>query len=330
MLSAMLSRRLPPWLIVTMAACLLTIFVALIFVGPPLLNPPLSPESLKGIADPKALIELQQAQSQLQNNTRSVLLQVVGGIVVLIGLTATWRQVMNARDGQITDRLGRAVEQLGSDNVDVRTGGIYALERVGNNSVADRPTVQYMLSTFVRGHAPWAAADAPGEVDQSVPWMYERAPDVQAAMNVLGRRPPNRKALRLYLSRVDLRSANLNGSSLPGAIMRRANLARAELTGARLDGGDLKGTDLRQAVMVRASLVGANLAAANLRGADLRGADLRGADLRGADVRAQNVRTARLIGARADAGTVWPDAFNDDELRDLGIDGTSVARTGGH
>ena len=41
--------------------------------------------------------------------------------------------------GQVTDRYTKAIEQLGSDKLDVRIGGIYALERVARDSPRDHP-----------------------------------------------------------------------------------------------------------------------------------------------------------------------------------------------
>jgi hypothetical protein len=38
------------------------------------------------------------------------------------------------RAGAVTDRYTKAIEQLGSDELDVCVGGIYALERVGSDS----------------------------------------------------------------------------------------------------------------------------------------------------------------------------------------------------
>jgi hypothetical protein len=40
-------------------------------------------------------------------------------------------------EGQVTDRYTKAIEQLGSDKLDVRIGGIYALERVALDSPRD-------------------------------------------------------------------------------------------------------------------------------------------------------------------------------------------------
>src|ERR1700737_4264790 len=43
--------------------------------------------------------------------------------------------------GQVTDRYTQAIAQLGGRKVDVRIGGIYALERVARDSERDHPTV---------------------------------------------------------------------------------------------------------------------------------------------------------------------------------------------
>ena len=69
------------------------------------------------------------------------LAQILGGTALLSGLYFTWRtlQVVN-REGQITDRFIRAIDQLGAtDDVgnrlfEIRLGGIYALERIARES----------------------------------------------------------------------------------------------------------------------------------------------------------------------------------------------------
>ena len=48
--------------------------------------------------------------------------------------------------GQVTDRYTKAIEQLGSEKLDVRIGGIYALERIARDSARDHPTVMEVLS----------------------------------------------------------------------------------------------------------------------------------------------------------------------------------------
>ncbi|WP_157408292.1 pentapeptide repeat-containing protein [Actinoplanes sp. N902-109] len=273
--------------VVALAAVALTLVPALLY-------PPLSQRDLRGVTDPRARIELQQAQSKLATEARAAVLQAIAGLLVAVGAAATWRQVRISREGQLTDRFGRAVEQLGSANPNVRVGGIYALERISRNSPDDRHHIQYLLSSFVRQQASLAATTGAAPVDTALPWMRVRAPDVQAAMGVLGRRPPDRRQPVLYLSRMDLRSVALNDANLTGAKLRHANLARAVLIGARLDAADLTGADLRSA---------------HLEGASLTGADLTGALLDG----------AVLLRARADPATRWPAGYDPDRLGKLGV-----------
>lgn len=46
-----------------------------------------------------------------------------------------------SREGQITERFTKAVDQLGNPNIDVRIGGLYALERIARNLAADRNAI---------------------------------------------------------------------------------------------------------------------------------------------------------------------------------------------
>lgn len=57
----------------------------------------------------------------------------LAGGLLLAGAYLTWRQLQVNREGQITERYTRGVEQLGSDNRGVRVGGIYALERIAKD-----------------------------------------------------------------------------------------------------------------------------------------------------------------------------------------------------
>ncbi|MFF7890260.1 hypothetical protein ACH40F_58570 [Streptomyces sp. NPDC020794] len=82
------------------------------------------------------------------NDVRTTLLQMIGGLVVLFGAYATWRQLRVSQDGlratqegYVTDRFSRAVDQLGSDKLDVRVGGLHALWRVAEQSTRDREAV---------------------------------------------------------------------------------------------------------------------------------------------------------------------------------------------
>ena len=329
-------RWAPGWLVALAIAAVLVV-LACVFVVPPLLHPPLSRAELEGVTDADRRVELEQAQAKLQNDARATLLQGTAGLLLVAGAVATWRQVginraqlevvrqqalesdRQARDqlalsrqGQITERFSRAVEQLGNKDDEVRLGGIYTLERVAKDSPEDRNIVQAVIAAYVRSHARWLVGSPEGPqhptptVDRQLPWLEHRLGDVQAAMWVLGRLPPARDEWQLYLSRVDLRGVFLAESRLSNALLRHTNLARGYMPEVRLEGADLEDADLRAANLRGARLTGANLRKAHLQGADMRQADLRGADLRGANLHGAQLEGADRNNVRDDATTVWP------------------------
>jgi hypothetical protein len=80
---------------------------------------------------------------------------IVAGV---IGARLTWRQMRSneiAQEGQITDRFSQAIEQLGATNLEVRLGGIYALERVARDSERDHWPIMEIFTAYIREHAPW-------------------------------------------------------------------------------------------------------------------------------------------------------------------------------
>jgi hypothetical protein len=318
-------NRRAVWLAVLAVCGLLAVLVCAVWVFPRLLYPPLGSTALRDVANAQARIQLQQAQSQLANNARSAVLQALAGLVLVAGATATWWQVHISRQGQITDRYSKAVDQLASGNVIVRIGSIYAMERIAKNSAADRNAILFLLGAFVRIHSPWpvGAPDGPrhptAAVDENLPWMRVRAPDIQAAMGTLGRLPPSREEPPISLSRVDLRSVALRDSRLNGSRFRHANLARSVLGGAWLEHADLTAADLRRAFLEHAHLAEANLSRAWLQDANLRHADLRHADLRGANLSNATLDAAQLTGAHADQATIWPEALDAGQRRQRGV-----------
>ncbi|MFF7916120.1 pentapeptide repeat-containing protein [Streptomyces cyaneofuscatus] len=294
------------------------------------------------------------AQDRLKavNDVRTTLLQAVGGMVVLFGAYATWRQLRVSQDGlratqegYVTDRFSRAVDQLGSDKLETRIGGLHALWRIAEHSARDREAVISIQAAYLRTHLPWPPAgrqaparDAP--INDVVP-LEVRAADAQVALTGLGvllQQP--RKQSWVNLGVTDLRRAdcdglwllevNLDGSCMEAAGLYHANLTQASLVSVNLRHADLKTATLRRARCVLADLRGARLVETDLRDADfteadlreanlrkadaggavLRRADLRLADLRGSDLSTADLRQARLTGAVASEHTHWPSGFD--------------------
>jgi hypothetical protein len=327
------------WREALLACCLLALLLTGVIFIPRLLYPPLSAGDLRGVSSAQARVELQQAQSQLANAVRSSVLQLIGGMVVIAGAIAAWRQVQVSREGQITDRFTRAVDQLGNQNVDVRVGGIYALERIARDSEPDRNAIQFLLGAFVRNHANWPTDTPDGPrhptpaVDDHLPRLRVRTPDVQVAISVLGRRPRSRDERPVNLPRVDLRGVSLPGARLDRAQLPGSNLARAELNRVSLQRADLTAADLREASLEGSQLTSAILAGAYLQGANLRRADMRYADIRRANLADVIIDETVLTGAQADQTTIWPSDLDPERRRELGIseggnDGSQQAPAG--
>jgi hypothetical protein len=222
------------------------------------------------------------------DNARGRLLTLGAGLFAAAALIFTARNFTVSRrtldlseQGQVTDRYTKAVEQLGSEKLDVRIGGIYALERVARDSPRDHPTVMEVLTTFIRVHSrePWASLD-PDSMERD----RLARPDVQVAATVVGRRAANRDNRLIdfsytNLAGADLSRASLSRASLSFANLTRANLTRVNLTHALLTRANLTGAYLADANLTHANLSHANLPDANLPRADLTRTDLRAADL---------------------------------------------------
>jgi hypothetical protein len=268
------------------------------------------------------------ARLQAASGFRTAYVAGLAGLAALGSLAMANRTYRLTQQGQLTERYTRAVEQLGSDKLDVRLGGIYALERIAKDSKRDHPTVVEVLSAFVREHSDPAHTDsepsiakvlstflqgdsdpaAEGQPDAKQP---ARKPnptaDVMSALTVLGRLPSLPNMPRADLSNAHFVGADLRGTNLSDVVFAGANLRGADLEGADLNGSWLSKANLQEAELPLANLQEANLGRADLRlaklyGANLRAvflgeADLEGARLLGANLREANLRYADLRGA---------------------------------
>lgn len=121
--------------------------------------------SLKKTSEPEKLVTL-------KNELRKTLAQIMGGLLILISLYGTWKtleiskqtaednlkvshqNLKISQEGQITERFTRAVEHLGNAKLEIRLGGIYALERISKDSPKDCWQVMDILSAYVRENSP--------------------------------------------------------------------------------------------------------------------------------------------------------------------------------
>jgi uncharacterized protein YjbI with pentapeptide repeats len=281
------------------------------------------------IRDPKA-------RADVEDNFRKTITQLFGGIVVLFGGAAALigaglayygtqqtlrinadqarRSEQAARDLLISNQASKGFEQLGSDKIVVRLGGIYALEGVMNTSPQYHRPVLEALCAFIRDGTKTEMGNGPPPTD------------IQAALTVIGRRAAVKRDLQpdipisvgmvaaietdpLNLARARIPKSDLSGTNFRGAELSDANLSGADLSDAALTYADLANADLRGANLSDATsanvpelgsgtdLTGAYLASANLSDANLSGADFTHAGLENAVLARANLTHAVLVGA---------------------------------
>jgi uncharacterized protein YjbI with pentapeptide repeats len=275
---------------------------------------------------------------EVENEARKTLLQMVGGIgvaAVIAGLYFTWSSVQISREGQVTERFTKAIDQLGNAKLEIRLGGIYALERIARNSARDHWPVMEVLTAYVRDNAPWPPKNLPRPPKKVPPpkanqfglfpqehlrAIFGESPpklpiDIQAIITVLGRRTRAYETVReRWLQELDL-----SRTDLQGAIFWGSHLGRATLQGAHLEGADFRessftGANFREAHLDGAIVQGARLQEVNFRNANLNwailemtqmeGADLTEAQLNGADLDWANLQRAFLGGASLEGASL--------------------------
>jgi pentapeptide repeat protein len=222
---------------------------------------------------------LDKERPALVNEYRRTWAQIIGGFGLLLGLYFTWRRIEISqqeleatRDQQVTERFTRAIDQLGATDdkgekkLEIRLGGIYALERIALDSFAmenspgrDYSAVMEVLTAYVRENTTQAPEPSEGSSNEASPlhplrrWLRstvradegakQPAPpepsgptaDIQAILDVLIRTQA-RVPEELRRTRLDLREANLHGANFFDANLREAILDGANLHGANLDG----------------------------------------------------------------------------------------------
>jgi Pentapeptide repeats (8 copies) len=240
------------------------------------------------IRDPKARADAEDNFRKTVGQVFGVVVVLLGTVVALLGAYVAYLQFSQqqraSHDLLISNQVSKGFEQLGSNVLVVRLGGIYALEGVMNGSDQYHQPVLEALTAFVREGA------KPPTPEQLASPTEQLPTDIQAALTVIGRRSAGQGV-------IDLGKANIAGAVLTNALLIDANLSGANLTGAVLIDANLTNALLIDANLPNAFLNGAILTGANLYGAVLPNAFLNGAILIGANLYGANLAGANLTGA---------------------------------
>ncbi|MER5459056.1 pentapeptide repeat-containing protein [Micromonospora sp. NPDC002389] len=257
----------------------------------------------------------------------------IGALLVsAVGVIYTGRSVQVAADsvaaardelrlfeqGQANERYSRGVEHLGSESLDVRIGGILALEQFANDVPTRAASVREILNSFISVHAPRRDVRAVPVVPKVSAGGFNPRPvahDTQTALATLGR-----VGGPISLSYLDLGGAAFSGNyadswfwatDLSSSAAIRANMKGSVFAYSDLSFVFFALTDLRGGNFESANLSGARLERTDLRDANFTNAMLAGATLIGSDLRGAKITDDQLAMTVTDASTKLPGAPSD-------------------
>lgn len=233
----------------------------------------------------------ENAKLKLEDDTRKTFAQIVGGAVLLGGLVFTFNTFRLQQEGQFTDRFTKAITQIGDDKLEVRLGGLYALERIAKDSPKDHPTIMEVLSAYIREQSKEPREKTSKETSQEnskksdgeirYEKMNDSTTDILAAATIINRRiikNDNPKFI-FDLSLSNLQQAKLSHAKLPKTSFWASNLYNVNFIEANLESANFTHAFLVMAIFVKANLSRAYFNDADLTQADFRGANLKGASL---------------------------------------------------
>ena len=264
-------------------------------------------------------------------------------ILALIQAFTTGRQTAAQQTGQVTDRINKAVEELGADkhvcrqtknskgmlvyqndtagnpdpkkpilkektepNIEVRTRAIYALDHIAAKNLSFHIQIMEILCAYIRHNSSvLLASNDPKNLTKP-------REDIQTALTVLGRRSESQIAVERAVKtpdcqghRLDLRATCLQAVDLTKLNFGLARFENAKFQGAKFGGANLQGANFEDANLQGAHLWHANLHEAKLADARLQGAHLESTNLQGAILWGAKLQGANLGKANLQEATLW-------------------------
>ena len=213
------------------------------------------------------------------------------------------RQANTAQQGLLNERYQRGAEMLGNEVLSVRLGGIYALQRLAEESPGQyHIQIMRLFCAFVRSPTRDQSLESGQAVIEPGTLLGIRQ-DVEAVMQMIGSRAKSRITLeriadfRLDLRGADLPTAQFLGADLSNAMFHNSNLSGANFVNTDLTDSFLSYSDLSQAQFQNVNFTRTRLGSANLSGAMLQDADLSRRNLHNVNLSGTNLLRTNLSGA---------------------------------
>lgn len=240
---------------------------------------------------------VQPTNAAEKTNFISMIGGLFGGGALLAGAYFTWRQLQITLDGQITDRISKAVEHIGSEDLSIKLGGLYSLERIAVDSSRDLPKIIEILCAYVRVNSPstvinreiHTVATQRELTDEELSGIISNQfhpprlkEDIQVALQTLAKIANLHKAFEenpLVVSR-NLFGINVQGARLP----QHTDLSYFFIDNSQLD---------HIAIPAGSKLINSRICNTDLRGSLMSGVDLSNSDLSGSAM--EHIRLGETI-----------------------------------
>ncbi|WP_052245259.1 pentapeptide repeat-containing protein [Halocynthiibacter namhaensis] len=239
--------------------------------------------------------EIDQARTTRELGT--AVLALFGAPFLVWRTVIASKQAHTAEQGLYTDRIAKAVEQIGADkvvkqqrkdekgnltyerdkdnkrifskpimveetapNLEVRIGGLYALERIARDSPKDHITVMEIICAYIRENckpdvSQFPADDAPLDVwiNWDVPAQQHPRSDINTAISVINNRDKRQlerekiRKFKLNLAGVDFRGLTVKLTNFSGTNFNNAKFLAATISNSTLRGAHFDTVDFRKA-----------------------------------------------------------------------------------
>lgn len=195
---------------------------------------------------------------------------IAGGLALFLNFWVANKNIQLSQSKLMAESLSQAIQKLGEqEDVHLRIGGIYSLQRIANSSKEDHWAVMEILAAFIRNQSEAILREnerVGSLVINSVP------EDIQIALTVIGRR-------NLEWDPLDPdKRLDLTDSFLRGAVLIQGDLRKSILLGSDLSNADFSGTNFSYAKISEIETV-SNLSNATLNATNMTCASLEGAHL---------------------------------------------------
>lgn len=246
----------------------------------------------------------------LENSVRATFIQIIGGVLVLMGLYFTVQNLgVSQENVRISlektqkEQLIQAAKQLQEGDHNVRLISVRELKNLAGTSWDNYKSIREIFNEHVRAQATWIGDQANVNKAPAASQKYLRE-----ILSFLGTKPPLLRGsggevlAPINLSGADLRGVDFTKAFWPAVILSSARLEGSHFNEAILSNANLSSANLEHVDFRGAVLDGANFYNANLKNTILHGASIENAELS----KALNLTKEQISSARGRAASLPP------------------------